>query len=95
MEGELKRTKETINRIHENKALINCINMTWTPYINGKMIPNVVYYYGLKEWIEHWILKEADIIEFGDVKSDDFLKLVVSEFWSRYGEERVEGNCLK
>ena len=95
LEGELKRTKETINRIHENKALINCINMTWTPYINGKMIPNVVYYYGLKEWIEHWILKEADIIEFGDVKSDDFLKLVVSEFWSRYGEERVEGKLPK
>jgi len=28
LEGELKKTKETINRIHENKALVNCVNMT-------------------------------------------------------------------
>lgn len=95
LEWELKKTKETINRIHENKALVNCVNMTWTPYIDGEMIPNVVYYYGLKEWIEHWILKEADIIEFGDVKSDDFLKLVISEFWKKYAEERIDGKLPK
>ncbi len=95
LEGELKKTKETINRIHDNKSLVNCINMTWTPYIDGEMIPQVVYYYGLKEWIEHWILKEADIIEFGDVKSDEFLKLVVSEFWKRYAEERIDWKLPK
>lgn len=91
----MKRTKETINRIHENKALINCINMTWTPYINGKMIPNVVYYYGLKEWIEHWILKEADIIEFGDVKSDDFWSLLCLNFGVDMVKKELKGNCLK
>ncbi len=95
LEGNIKKTKETINRIHENKSLVNCINMTWTPYINGDMIPNVVYYYGLKEGIEHWILKEADIIEFGDVKSDEFLKLVISEFWTRYWESKINGKLPK
>ncbi|HMT01214.1 MAG TPA: DEAD/DEAH box helicase family protein [Candidatus Absconditabacterales bacterium] len=95
LEGEIKKTKDAINRIHENKSLINCINMTGTPYVEGKMISNVVYYFGLKEGIQDGILKEAEIIEFGEVKSDDFLTLVISEFWQRYGEERFENKLPK
>lgn len=49
LEGDLKKTKETINRLHQNKTIVNCINMTGTPYIDGEMIPTVVYYYGLKQ----------------------------------------------
>lgn len=92
---EIKKTKDTINRIHDNKSLINCINMTGTPYIDGKMISNVVYYYGLKEGIQNGILKEAEIIEFWEVKSDDFIKLVINEFWQRYGEEKFEDRLPK
>jgi type III restriction enzyme len=95
LEGNIKKLKETINRIHKDKALVNCINMTGTPYINGEMIQDVVYYYGLKNGIEDGILKQAEVIEYGEVKDTEFLSNVVSEFWKEYGEERIEGKLPK
>ncbi len=95
LEGNIKKLKETINRIHKDKALVNCINMTGTPYINGVMIQDVVYYYGLKNGIEDGILKQAEVIEYGEVKDTEFLSNVVSEFWKEYGEERIEGKLPK
>jgi len=95
LEGGIKKTKDTINRIHENKALVNCINMTGTPYINGQMIPNVVYYYGLKEGIQDGILKQAEILEFWDVKDTEFLKFVIDSFWEKYGEKRITNKLPK
>jgi hypothetical protein len=54
--------------------------MTGTPYINGVMIPNAVYYYGLKEGIQDGILKQAEIMEFGDVKDTEFIYFIIDEF---------------
>lgn len=95
LEGDLKKTKETINRIHANKALVSCINMTWTPYIEWNMIPNVVCYYGLKQGIEQWILKQVDVMEFGEVKSEEFLMFVMQDFRTKYGNKTVEWKRLK
>ncbi len=95
LEGNIKKLKETINRIHQDKALVNCINMTGTPYIDGKMIHDVVYYYGLKSGIEDGILKQAEVIEYGDVKGDEFLLNVVSEFWKEHWENRIDGKLPK
>jgi tRNA 2-selenouridine synthase SelU len=58
--------------------------MTGTPYIDGKMIHDVVYYYGLKSGIEDGILKQAEVIEYGDVKGGEFLLNVVNEFWKEH-----------
>ena len=95
LEWELKKVKETINRIHENKPLVNCVNMTGTPYIEWKMIEKTVFYYGLKQWIEDWILKQVDIMEFGEVKDTEFLKLVMKEFWEQCGDYEVEWKKAK
>ena len=90
LDGEIKKTKETVNRLHENQTITNCINMTGTPYVNGQMIPSVVYYYGLKQWIEDWILKEANILEFWEVKDDEFLILVLENFRKEYASYSSE-----
>lgn len=69
--------------------------MTGTPYIDGKMIENTVYYYGLKQGIEQGILKQLEVKECGDVKSEQFLSIVIHEFFSKYGNIRTEGKLPK
>lgn len=95
LEWELKKVKETINRIHENKPLVNCVNMTWTPYIEWKMIEKTVFYYWLKQWIEDGILKQVDIMEFWEVKDVEFLKLVMKEFREQCWSYKVEWKKAK
>ncbi len=95
LDDEIKKLKFTINRIHENKSLVNCVNMTWTPYIEWKLIQDVVFYYWLKNWIEDWILKQVEIIEFWEVKTKEFLLNIISEFWETYKEDRVEWKLPK
>ena len=95
LDNEIKKLKLTINRIHENKALVNCVNMTWTPYIDWKLIEDVVFYYGLKNWIEDWILKQVEVIEYWEVKWEEFLLNVMTEFWENYTENKVEWKLPK
>ena len=94
-EDALRRTRYTINYIHENKPLVGVINLTGTPYVNNKMIADVVYHFGLKEGIERGILKQVRILDYGNVKSEQFVQDVVSTFWSEYGENRLEGRLPK
>ena len=95
LDDNIKKLKLTINRIHENKALINCINLTGTPYVNWKLIQDVVFYYWLKNGIEDGILKQVEVIEYGEVKDDEFLLNVLTEFFESYWENRVEGKLPK
>ena len=95
LDNEIKKLKLTINRIHKNKALVNCVNMTWTPYIDWKLIEDVVFYYGLKNWIEDWILKQVEIIEYGEVKWEEFLLSVITDFWQSFWENKVEWKLAK
>ncbi|MBS8122028.1 DEAD/DEAH box helicase family protein [Candidatus Vampirococcus lugosii] len=95
LDNEIKKLKFTINRIHENKPLVNCINMTGTPYVNGQLIEDVVFYYGLKNGIQDGILKQVEVIEYGEVKGEEFLLNVITEFWQSFGENKVEGKLAK
>lgn len=97
LEGALKKTRETINYIHrEGKApLISVVNMTGTPYINNKMISDVVYHFGLKQGIEKGILKQVRFFDYQEVKDKKFIEDVVSKFWEEYGEKRLEGRLPK
>lgn len=97
LEGSLKKTKETINYIHrEGKApLVGVVNLTGTPYINNKMIADVVYHFGLKEGIEKGILKQVRFLGYSNVKTENFIEDVVSKFWSEYKERRLEGKLPK
>lgn len=97
LEGTLKKTKETINYIHrEGKTpLVGVVNLTGTPYINNKMIADVVFHFGLKQGIERGILKQVRFFEYGNVKSNEFIEDVISKFWNEYGENRLEDKLPK
>lgn len=97
LEGTLKKTKETINYIHrEGKTpLVGVVNLTGTPYINNKMIADVVFHFGLKQGIEKGILKQVRFFEYGNVKSNEFIEDVISKFWNEYGENRLEDRLPK
>lgn len=97
LEGALKKTRQTIDYIHrEGKMpLTGVVNLTGTPYVNGKMLPDVVYHFGLKQGIEMGILKQVRFFEYGNVQSQEFIADVVEKFWSEYGENRLEDKLPK
>lgn len=95
LEGALKKTRQTIDYLHGNTPLVGVVNLTGTPYINNRMIDDVVYHFGLKEGIEKGILKQVKILDFGEVRSEIFLEEVLETFWSEYKENRLEGRLPK
>ena len=66
-------------------------NYTGTPYVKNQLLPEVVYAYGLRESIWNGFLKDADPIGYGNVKSEEFLKAVVTKFRERYGGKTYDG----
>lgn len=96
MDAELKRTRETIEYIHGNKPLVSVVNLTGTPYVQNKMIADVVYHFGLKSGIERGILKQVRIVGYdGNVREEKFVEEVVDTFLAEYGEKRLEGRLPK
>src|SRR3989338_3844640 len=95
LEGTLKKTRQTIDYLHKHTPLISVVNLTGTPYVNNKMIADVVYHFGLKQGIEKGILKQVRILDYGNVRSDKFIEEVVDTFWNEYGERRLEGRLPK
>jgi len=95
LEGDLKKTRQTIDYLHGNAPLVGVINLTGTPYVNNRMIADVVYHYGLKEGIEKGILKQVRFSEYSNVKDEGFVNEVISAFWDEYNEKRLEGKLPK
>ncbi len=95
LDNELKRTRETIEYLHKSTPLVAVVNLTGTPYVNNKMIADVVYHFGLKQGIEQGILKQVRILDYGDVRSQKFLEEVIDTFVSEYGVRRLEGRLPK
>jgi superfamily II DNA or RNA helicase len=91
LEGNLKRVRETINHLHTRTPLVGCINLTGTPYVNNRMLPEVVYHYPLADSIQDGHLKEVRFYDYSRVKTEEFVRDVVRRFWEAYGEERREG----
>lgn len=83
--------RDTINLLAANTSIVACYNYTGTPYVKNQLLPEVVYAYGLRESIRNGFLKDADPLGFENVKSDEFLKAVVTTFWERYGGQTYEG----
>lgn len=95
MDNELKRTRETIEYLHGNKPLVSVVNLTGTPYVQNKMIADVVYHFGLKSGIERGILKQVRILDYGNVREEKFVEDVVETFLNEYSERRLEGRLPK
>ncbi|NLR68538.1 DEAD/DEAH box helicase family protein [Chitinophaga varians] len=90
----------TINELAENlkeagTRVVGCYNYTGTPYVGSRLLPEVVYAYGLKEAINNRYLKKVNISGFTNVKTQAkaFVRTAIVEFWSSYNRKRYEG-CL-
>ena len=82
--------RDTINLLAENTSIVACYNFTGTPYVKNQVLPEVVYSYGLRDSIWNGYLKDADPIGYDNVKSEEFLKFVVTNFWEKYGGKKYE-----
>ena len=73
-------------------AVVACYNYTGTPYVKNRILPEVVYSYGLKKAISNSYLKRAEYLRGAEnFKSDDFIRNSINDFWQRYGENTYEG----
>ncbi len=95
LEGALKKTKQTIDYLHGNTPLVGVINLTGTPYVNNRMIADVMYHFGLKQGIERGILKQVRFFDYSNVRSEAFIDDVIDKFWVEYGEQRLEDKLPK
>ena len=67
-----------------------CYNFTGTPYVGQQVLPEVIYGYGLKEAIDKAFLKKVRLHSYENPKSEEFVKLVIKNFWENYREQRHE-----
>lgn len=95
-DGKATSLRTTINELakeleaHGSKV-VACYNYTGTPYVNNKILPEVVYAYGLHAAISNGYLKETRIIGYSNVKTKEFLKTIIVDFWNKYGDKEYEG----
>ena len=102
----LKKTstslRVTINELAQalsdaGSRVVGCYNYTGTPYVGKRLLPEVVYAYGLKEAIDNKYLKQVKIYGFENVKSQTkaFVKTAITEFWEKHKDLRYEGMLPK
>lgn len=90
----------TINELAANlkeagTLVVGCYNYTGTPYVGSRLLPEVVYTYGLTDAINNKYLKKVKISDFTNVKKQTraFVRTAITEFWESYNGKRYEG-CL-
>ena len=86
----------TINKIAEvlasrSERVVGCFNYTGTPYVENKILPEVVYSFGLKSAIYDGYLKDIDFDGYDNIKSKEFLKIVLNEFFKTHKGKLYEG----
>lgn len=86
----------TINKIAEvlekrSTKLVACYNYTGTPYVENKILPEVVYAYELNDAIRNGYLKEVEIQGYDNVKNEEFLRRILTHFFKYYGDNLYEG----
>lgn len=92
----------TINELAANLAragsrVVGCYNYTGTPYVKNRLLPEVVYSYGLRDAIDHAYLKKVDPYAFENIRDNTqvFCRKSIGDFWKKVGEKRVEGMLPK
>lgn len=87
----------TINELAENLKeagtnVVACYNYTGTPYVGNRLLPEVVYAYGLRKAIDNEYLKRVNIKAFENIKDQTlaFVRLAIDEFWYKNEGKRYE-----
>ena len=92
-ETSLRYTINEIAKVLESHSqkLVACYNYTGTPYVENRVLPEVVYSYGLKKAIDNGYLKQVEIKAYENVKDEEFLRKTLTDFFKFYGDELYEG----
>ena len=72
-----------------------CYNFTGTPYVGQQVLPEVIYGYGLKEAIDKAFLKKVRLHSYENPKSEEFVKLVIKNFWEKLRRTTTRGNATE
>lgn len=77
--------------------VVGCYNYTGTPYVGTRLLPEVVYAYGLQEAIDNQYLKRVRINGFENIKEQTvpFVRYAIGQFWKACGNKRYEGMLPK
>lgn len=90
---KLKRVRETINYINNNKPIVAVVNTTGTPYYKQQMLKEVIVWYGLGDGIKDNILKDLDNgihqYEIGEQEEQEVFQDIIEEFFNSYGDIRL------
>ena len=91
-----------INQLAQNleamgSKVVGCYNYTGTPYVGSRLLPEVVYTYGLREAINNKYLKKVDIRGYENIKDQTlaFVRLAITEFWKENNGKRYENMLPK
>lgn len=92
----------TINELAASLALagsrvVGCYNYTGTPYVKNRLLPEVVYSYGLRSAIDNAYLKRVEPFALENIRGNTqvFCRKAIGDFWEKCGEKRVEGMLPK
>lgn len=92
----------TINELAANLAkagsrVVGCYNYTGTPYVKNRLLPEVVYSYGLRPAIDNGYLKRVEPLALENIRNNTqvFCRKAIGDFWEKCGEKRVEGMLPK
>lgn len=92
----------TINELAANLArsgsrVVGCYNYTGTPYVKNRLLPEVVYSYGLSKAIDKAYLKKVDPYAMENIRDNTqvFCRKAIGDFWEKCGQKRVEGMLPK
>ena len=92
----------TINELAEHlreagSQVVGCYNYTGTPYVGNRLLPEVVYAFGLKEAIDQGYLKKVKVIGYGNIKSqtEAFVSEAIKQFQDHYADQHYEGMLPK
>lgn len=90
---KLKRVRETINYINDNKPIVAVVNTTGTPYYKQQMLKEVIVWYGLGDGIKDNILKDLNHgihqYEIAEQEEQEVFQDIIEEFFNSYREVRL------
>lgn len=75
--------------------VVGCYNYTGTPYCKNRLLPEVVYSYGLKDAIDNEYLKQVKINGYLNIRSKEFVDQSIRDFWDKNEDKRYEGMLPK
>ena len=75
--------------------VVACFNYTGTPYVGNKILPEVVYAYGLRKAIDQKYLKKVRINGYTNTRTNEFVEIAIADFSKHNSNHKHEGMLPK